>query len=84
VKPAAAAASCRSPEEVDIKTEKGRDFQRERRISKTRYRAKEHGQYGSKGEIDLYAAAGYPCAYVRESKAGLLERIELSGDYCRT
>jgi hypothetical protein len=52
VKPAAAAASCRSPDEVDIKTRKDRDFQRKRRISETRYRTKEHGQYGSKVEID--------------------------------
>ena len=44
VKPAAAAASCKSPDEVAIKTWMDRDFQRKRRISETRYRTKEHEQ----------------------------------------
>jgi hypothetical protein len=48
VKPAAAAASCKSPDEVGIKTRKERDFQQERWISETRNRTKEHEQYRRK------------------------------------
>jgi hypothetical protein len=52
VKPAAAAASCRSPDEVGIETSKDRGFQQEGRVSKIRCRTKEHEQYGRRGGTD--------------------------------